>query len=506
MAGGTFRWAIGEPTSIVPPMAGTRDDFAVVDALFDSLTSSGVAGRAVPSAATEWSANDDATSWTFRLRPGATFQDGTPVTAEAFVRAWTTLVTSGPMQHLLRDVVGYDAVASGTATSLSGLRVTAEGDLQVVLSRPRGDLPILLAHPSLGPVQPVASVADPAAYALQPVGNGPFRASEPWVHDEFVRAARWDGWANGSRPEDGIGEVVFRIADLDTNFLAFRQGRRDLAQVPPEALELAATEYPATPGSYTGPGLVIGSTPETYLLAIDRSVEPYDDVEVREAASLFLDRQRIASENDGGNLDPATSLLPPTISRLSAGMCELCTFNPSGGAERLADAGVPGLTLAFNAEGGHERIRDVLREALSDRGYTLVSNWRGPAPTLTEYLDRLAAGGVGMFRLPLTADVPSSLDILYPLLHSSQTPDRGGLNYMRYRDPQVDALLDQAARIVDVEQREALLRRVEEIVVNRDHVVVPVVTSRLAMVVGEDVTGVRVDPFGGVDLTAVRVT
>ena len=109
-----------------------------------------------------------------------------------------------------------------------------------------------------------------------------------------------------------------------------------------------------------------------------------------------------------------------------------------------------------------------------------------------------------MFRLPLTADVPSSLDILYPLLHSSQTPDRGGLNYMRYQDPQVDALLDQAAQIVDVDQREALLRRVEEIVVNRDQVIVPVVTSRLAVVVSEDVTGVRVDPFGGVDLTTVR--
>ncbi len=504
VAGGTFRWAIGEPTSILPPMASTTDDFAVVDALFDSLTTAGVAGRPAPSAATEWSANDDATVWTFHLRPGATFQDGTPVTAEAFVEAWSTLVAAGPMQHLLRDVVGHAAVVRGAATTLSGMRATSADTLEVTLSRPRGDFPILTSHPSLGPVQPSAVAADPAAHALQPVGNGPFRASEPWVPGEFVRAARWDGWTNGDRPEDGVGEVVFRIADLDTNFLAFRQGRRDLARVPPEALELAAEEYPASPGSYTGPGLVTGATPETYLLAIDRSVEPYEELEVREAASLFVDRQRIAAENDGGNLDPATSLLPPAISRGSAGMCELCTFNPSGAADRLADAGVPGLTLAFNAEGGHERIRDVLREALSDRGYTLVSNWRGAAPTLVEYLDRLASGGIGMFRLPLTADVPSSLDILYPLLHSSQTPDRGGLNYMRYQDPQVDALLDQAAQIVDVDQREALLRRVEEIVVNRDQVIVPVVTSRLAVVVGEDVTGVRVDPFGGVDLTTVR--
>ena len=120
VAGGTFRWAIGEPTSILPPMASTTDDFAVVDALFDSLTTAGVAGRPAPSAATEWSANDDATVWTFHLRPGATFQDGTPVTAEAFVEAWSTLVAAGPMQHLLRDVVGHAAVASGAATTLSG--------------------------------------------------------------------------------------------------------------------------------------------------------------------------------------------------------------------------------------------------------------------------------------------------------------------------------------------------------------------------------------------------
>lgn len=506
VVGGTFRWGIGEPSAIVPPNASTQDDNAVVDAIFDSLTAIDARGRPVASAAVDWVPSDDVRTWTFALRPDATFHDGEPVTASAFMLAWSQVAAEGAMGHLLRDVVGYDAVAAGTASALSGLSSPDPLTLAVRFKTPRADFPALVSHPALGPVHPVAQPADPAGYGQQPIGNGPFRMTEPWAHGEFIRAVRWPEWRNGAGTPDGLGEVLFRIGDLDANFTAFRQGRRDFAQVPPEALELAAEAYPPTGGEYLGPGLITGALPEVYVFGINPAVEPYTDGAVREAAMLFVDREGIAATNAGGNLDPARSLLPPALSPQSVEVCDLCTFNPSGAASRLEDAGVRALTLIFNADGGHERIRDSLRDALGEGGFGLVSNRRGPAPDFATYLDWLRGGRDGMFRLSVRADVPSSLEVLYPLLHSGQTPEQGGLNYMRYADPVVDSLLDQAARTVDSSSRVGLLRRVEAIALNRDHVIVPVVTSRHAVVIGDHVMGARYDAYGRMDLTAIRLS
>lgn len=504
--GGTFRYGIGEPTGITPLTAVTADDRAVVDAIFDSLTAWDEVGRAIPAAAVSWVPQADAARWTFTLRPDATFHDGTPVTAAHFKATWDRLAAEGAMGYLLQDVVGYEALQRGDAAGLAGLEATAPLELDVTLVRSRADFPVVVGHPALGPVLGQALSDDPDGYAERPIGNGPFHMTEPWSRGDFIRAARWEGWRNGEHVDGGIAEVLFRIADLDINFLAFSQGRRDFTAVPPDGLELAASEYPQRGSGWNGPGLITGGRPEVYLLAINRQVPPYDTRTVREAVSLIVDRATIAAENAGGNLSPATSLLPPALPGAREDVCELCTFNPSGARARLNQAGVSQLTLAFNADGGHERIRDTLRTALSGIGVSLVSNGRQPAPDLAGYQAALEGDDIGLFRLPLSADVPSTLSLLHPLLHGDRVPEAGGQNYLRYDDPTVTALLDQAARTLHDQTRERLLRRVEDIALNRDHVVIPVVTYRHAMVASDQVQNLRYGPFGLVNLTDLVLT
>lgn len=501
IGGGTFRYGIGEPTTIVPPLVRMADDQAVVDALFDSLTSWNAAGEAVPAAAVDWTSSADSMTWTFRLRAGATFHDGTPITSAAFAQAWALLVSQGSLGYLLADVVGYERVSSGQIPGLAGVRTPDDTTLVVSLLRPRADLPIVLGHPALGPVPLRQMERDPDGWTEEPVGNGPFLMTEPWAHGDFIRASAWSGWTNGGRAPGGAGEVLFRIGDQDINFLAFRQGGRDFTAVPLDALTLAADLYPSEGGEFNGPGLIVGGRPEVYLLQINPAVPPYTDLAVRQAVSLVIDRVALARVNEGGNLVPSRSLLPPGLPGLALETCDLCTFNPSGASSRLQTAGVTQLTFAYNSGGGHERIRDVLRRGLSDIGVSLVSNSRGPAPALPDYQARLEGGGVGLFRVPLVMDVPSILTALYPILHGSQVPESGGLNYMRYDDPTVNSLLDQAARTLDAATRNILLRRVEDIALNRDHVLVPLFSYRHAMVASDRVRGLRYGPFGLLNLT-----
>lgn len=505
VTGGTFRYGIGEPRSIVPPLVSTPSDVAVADALFDSLTRWGPGGTVDDAAATAWTASDGARVWTFTLRAGATYHDGTPVTATDFVAAWSLLVARGSNSHLLRDVTGYGEVTAGRSDTLRGLTAPDATTLRVELARPRADLPIVAGHVALGPLPADMFRADPDAFAEQPTGNGPFRMSEPWAHGDFIRVVRAEGWANGPRAESGVGEVVFGIADLDTGFLAFRQGRRDFVHLPPEAVELATEEYPPTGGAFTGPGLIDGPAPSVYVFGIEPGSPPYRPRDVRRATSLLVDRDRIVGDTGRGLTMTASSLIPEPIPGSQPGVCDACTFNPLVGARLLAAHDVIALRLAFDSGGGHAAIRDVLRDTLDDIGVGLISNGRRPAPDFRTYLDRLEAGGVGMFRLAVTADVPSGLDLLYPLLHSSQTPDVGGFNYMGYRNPLVDSLLDQAARTLDDQARESLLRRVEAVALNDDQVIIPVFGYRVAAVASDRVQGLRYDPFASVNLTGVRL-
>ena len=505
-SGGSFRYGIGRPRAITPGGAETGDDIAVVDALFDSLTSWDSRGRTRPAAAESWTASDDATEWTFRLRPEGKFSDGAPVTAQSFRTAWSDISANGPFGYLLSDVIGHGAVARGDVPILSGVRVDDDRTITVILRRPRSDFDVVVGHPALGPTNLAQVQADPEQWITQPAGNGPFAMTDALAGDPFIRVTRVEGWQNGVRAADSPAEVIFRIGDLDINYLAFTQGRRDLAPVPPEALVQAREDFPPSGGAWNGPGLIVGGRPEAYVLGVNPATPPYDQVGVREAVSLSLDRAALAEQLEAGNLAPATSLLPPALPGSQVGECDRCTLNTRGADGRLADAGVTQLTFAFNAGGGHEVIRDALRASLSRQSVSLVSNGRGPAPALPEYQQQLAAGRPGLFRFPLIADVPSALSVLYPLLHSDQTPQAGGMNYMRYDSPVVDSLLDQAARTTDPASRENLLSRVVDRALNIDQVLIPVLTYQHAMVASDEIRNLTYDPYGLVNLTELGIS
>lgn len=494
--GGTFRWAISEPDAILPWRATTPGALAVVDALFDPLLTYDADLGLVAGAAESWLPVDgDPARWRIVLRAGSTFHDGSAVTAADVAFSWAQAVREGPHGWFLRDVVGHEQVRAGQADELAGVHVVGDRIIEVELSGPRADLPHVLTHPGLAPVPRAAYEADRDGFAEQPIGNGPFIMAEAWAHDEFIRASRWDGYRTVAE-QARIAEVLFQISDIDTAFAAFRQGRRDLAALPPEALELARAEF--------GEGVTLVDSATTYLLAFNTTRRPYDDREVRRAISQLVDRQEIATQLQPGHLIVADSVLPAGLGGPATSPCDACTFNPVGAGRTLERLGVDQLSFAFNAGGGHEQVRDILREDLSTIGVALVSNRRGPAPSFPEYLEWLSTGRVGMFRDAVTAETLSYHDLLYPLLHSSQTPDAGGLNAMRYDSARIDALLEAARRLLDEEERRERYRRVERVALD-DQVVVPVVGLRDAVVVADRVEGLRVDLFGRVNLTQIEL-
>jgi ABC-type transport system substrate-binding protein len=501
----TFRYAIQEPSAIVPPAVVEPDGLAVVDALFDSLTAYDRELRVVPSAAEAWTP-ETPQRWTFRLRAGATFHDGSPVTAADFKAAWEEAVRRDLVGFLLRDVAGYAELRAGDAGELSGVTAVDDLTLRVELANPRPDLPALVAHPALGPVAAGAWRANPVAYQEAPVGNGPFRIDGAWARGQFVRVARWPAWPNGAPAQ--VDEVLFRIADPNAAYVAFQQDRFDFAPLPAGALAEATEAFPPTSDDgYQGPGLLLGPTPVLYFLGFRMTRPPFDDLQVRRAVSMAIDRERLAETTLEGNVSPARAIVPPPIPGARPSACGACGHNPAEARRIFADRGITQIDLWINRDGGHEQIAEQVRVDLEAVGVRLVVRSEEPAPdgTFSSYLDTLASGEAGLFRFGWATEYPSMDEALRPLIHTASTPESGGQNYMRYSNPEVDSLLDQARGTLDAPARQLLYQRAEDLALGRDQAIVPLFTFHHRAVAGARVENLYLSPFGLVNLADVAL-
>lgn len=508
---GPFRYALTEPRSIVPGDVVDPGGLTVVDTLFDSLTAYDRNGSTVPAAAVAWESDSSATEWTFALRPAATFHDGSPVTARSFVDSWTRAVRRGAAGYHLADVEGYDRVSTDPQAPFSGLRAVDDVTLVVRLSHPLADFPAVVAHPALGPLPAAALVGPDLApgFADRPVGNGPFqlRVDEPWVRGQFLRAVRFDDWLGGSGPAE-LAEVLFQFDDADTAYVAFQQGRRDFAAVPAGALADAQQRYTVAPDGYSGPGLLTGLTGSLYYLGMNLAAPPFDNVDVRRALSLAVDRDTLARANREGNARPALAAVSRSVPGARFRNCENCRHDPDEARRLFAAAGVTELELWFNQGGGHERIVGLLTDQLEAVGVTLRTMSPDLAPgqePLPAYLGALRSGAAPLFRFGWSVDYPTLDNALSPLFSSAAAGVDGAGNYGRFADPQVDGLLAQARTTLDPAAREELYRQAEQLALDRHQAIIPLLHFRLAAVVSDRVEGFVLSPFGTANLADVRL-
>lgn len=505
--GGTFRYALSaDPESIDPRLVADEEGAAVVDALFDSLVALDDDLQVVPAAASSWTVSEDATEFEFTLREDATFHNGEPVTAQDFIRAFNRMVdgTADPrsfVAYQLAPVVGFDD-AQVDGAPLTGLEAVDERTLRIRLRHPFAEFLEVLAHPSLAPV-PQAADEDPDAFATAPIGNGPFEMAGEWLEDEFIRVARFDGYAGEPALLD---EVVFQIYSNDpaqeAQWAEFQAGRLHFAQVPPQRLDQAVEEYGISDDGYTGPGVLDGITTTIYYYGFNTQQPPFDDPAVRRAVSEVIDREGIVTEITNETREVADAVVPPSLPAHQSDACRFCAFDAEAAAAHLAERPEDAapidapIVLLHNTGRTHEAIAERVAGAIEE---ILSIEVDVRSADLPNFVQALRAGEMGIFRLGWQADYPSAGSYLYPLFHSSTI---GQDNLTRYADPEVDALLDEARAELDQERRTELYRDVERRVLDAA-VIAPIFVYRHNRVVAPDVRDFRFGPMGQADLTQV---
>lgn len=494
--GGTLRWAVEAVEHIVPGEATSRDERLVVSALFEPLTRLDATGRPQAALAESWRSLDGGRRWRFTLSEDARFVgpdgDRRPVVAADVAFAWNRAAAEGRAGFLLRHVAGYDAVASGGAQELSGVRAVDGNTLEVQLSRPHQAFDLVVSHPSLAPLPRHRWREDPQAMRQRPVGNGPYRMAEAVVPGRYIRVQAVEGWHGGS-PD--IAEILFQSMSRNSAFVAFQQDRLQVGRLPRGAVPRAREEYgTAGPGGLGG-GLVTDPVPDLLALGVNVTTPPFDSPEVRRALSLAVDREALADSSGTSVEEPATSLLLPGLPTGGNGRCRHCYHDPVAAAAMFAAHEVDELTLWIDSEGGHDALVTRLRRDLAAAGVTLRVQRR----PFDEWIQAVRAGQAPLFRVAWAPEHRTGLDVLEPLLHPEGVWSHTGVD-----DAQLNELLRQARTAETRSGRHGFLRQAEQRALELA-AVIPLGRAELRMVVSDRVQWLQISPLGRADLSRLRL-
>lgn len=452
-----------EPADLDPATSALPDDFFIIRALSEGLVApvpslpSQSPGNLTPTvraaAADHWEISDDRLVYTFHLRPDARWSNNEPVTAGDFVASYRRLLTpstGAPKAMLFFMVKNARAFATGELTDFNqvGFRAADPATLVVTLERPA---PQFLLYAASGPWIPThpPTVERFGLSWTRPenfVGNGPFTLTEWRPHQRIVvtRNPRYHDIAAVK-----LDEIQFVAFDNgDTEERAYRAGQIDVTMaVPPTKLDPAARERPAE--------LHHVPLAETRYLTFNTTRPPLDDVRVRRALSLAIDRTKIVEGVLRGGHDAASRFVPPQLMTGATALGGTVALASDEARRLMAEAGFPNghgfprLELStWPATPVVEAVQAMWQKELGI-AVGLVTR------EAKVHLAALRDGNYDIGFMTAIPDVPDAAALLADL-----TTGAPG-NYPHWSDPRYDALIAAAAESPNLPQQHALLLSAE---------------------------------------------
>ncbi|MBX6342247.1 MAG: hypothetical protein IRY97_07305, partial [Thermomicrobiaceae bacterium] len=391
-----------------------------------------------------------------------------------------------PAQLYLSDIAGATDRMAGRASGLSGVEVVDRRTVRITLQAPAANFLLKLAGPS-GDIVDRDNVGG-GDWWRKPNGSGPFALTGWRARDRITLQAH-----QGYRPHPPTLKTVVIL--LGANALSpmalYERGQIDLTEVPIDDLDRVSAPTNPMHAQLVEQPLFSAS----YIL-INPNVPPFDSPQLRRALIQGFDRGKVASATFNGQVRAASGILPPGL--LSRDWPATVPPYDLAAAKALlaqASGGKPPSSLTFYTAGSPALVsmKQVYERDLGLAVEVDELDW-------PDYMADMDAGRLPVFELSWVADYPDPEDFLRTLFYSTSPS-----NFIQYRNPDVDRLLDQAAKEMDPDRRAQLMSQAQQRIID-DGVVIPLYYDVSRMLIKPQIHGVTVTPLGILGLESVWVT
>ena len=492
-----------DPETLDPALNSAIDGANMILFAFDTLLGMDEDLNVVPALAESWEESKDGMTWTFHLREGLKWSDGSELNAEDFVYSWQRMAdpaTAAPYAETVLGMVKNFSEISKEEKDPSELGVSAPDPQTFVveLAQPCTYFDKIASFVASSPVQQETVEANGDAWAVDPstyVSSGAFMMTEwvPGSHITYTKNPNY--WDADSIKLDSIKCLL--IEDMNAAYSAYETG---------EALMIKSVPTEEIPSLEGREDFYVEPLLGTYYISLQTQKEPFNNRDVREALSLAIDRDYVANTVMQGTYSPAGNLIGPGITdydgsqfmdNANGGEPYISTdpadfeANLEKAKQLLADAGYPNgegfpvIEYLVNDQGYHKALAEYLQKAWGELGITVevkTAEWQSVTATRRAGdFDTARNGWVFDYN-----DPSSMFDLFYTT---------NGNNDGKYSNAEYDEQMDISRTTTDVEERFAALHKAEDVIM-ADAGMIPLAFYNDYYLQSDKITGSWHSPYG----------
>ncbi|MGF0536694.1 peptide ABC transporter substrate-binding protein [Agrobacterium sp. ES01] len=478
----------GEPTSLDPAHISINIEGFIIYDLFEGLTIFGPDGKLQPGAAEKWDVSEDGTVYTFHIRDNAKWSDGTDVTAGDFEFAMRRVEdpkTAAEYATILYPIKNAEEVNTGKVpVEELGVKAIDDKTLEITLKQSTPFFLQLMAHYTALPISKAnyEKFGDQFVKPGNMVGNGAFKLEAHVPNDSLTTVKNENYWDAANVKLDKV--IFYPIEDDAAAIRRFEAGELDTVY------NFSADQIERLRENY-GDQVHVSPSLSTYYYAFDMRNPPYDDVKVRTALSMSVDRDFLTQEIFSGAYLPTYSVVPPGMegyTQAKPDWADLSQIDREDKAVELmkeagyGEGGKPlNISIRYNTNTNHERVATAIADMWKNVFGANVSLQNLDVASHYAYLKQ--GGKFDVARAGWAADYADPENFLFLMLSDNAT-----FNYSHYDNKGFDKLVDDSYGVQDQAKRMEMLHDAEQMVVN-DQPIAPFMNQAELWMVSKRVSG-----------------
>lgn len=456
--------------------------FNIFDRLVDVEVDADGNSKIVPSLAESWNISDDGLEYTFHLRQGVKFHNGNDFTAEDVAYTFHRLLTveGGVNTEFIDQIKGADELLAGETDTLEGVEVVDDYTIKVTLKEPFAGFLASISSPGVSIYDSEATEAAGDQFGMDPavtVGTGPFEFASWSFNNQLVLTRNEDYWKGASELP---GVVIKIIPDTETQSMMFESGELDILD-----LDYAADSVDRFTETYPDQ-IVQGPRVGIVYFTMNFNKEPFQDVRVRKAVQMSIDRQAILDALYGGRGQVEQGIFPHGLIGFNPDQEEI-KYDLEAAKALLAEAGyADGFDMEIAADSSASDTMTMALEIVSDQLAEVGINAEIKNYDESTWLETRKSGELGSFMSTWSADYNDPDNFIYTFFGNEEKTKIRSINYP---DTEVMERVAKARTIVNEDERLAEYKALEEKIVHEDAAWVPMFSRLHLFAVSKRVQG-----------------